>query len=135
MAGVGWATACASAPCSPTTTTTVSRTCNVTSTRGGNVLFRNRGRDKGGKWLGFEDVTKDAKLERWRTRRRRRSSTTTGDGLLDLFVTNTAKWTLNDYNKEGHYYSGLSELFKMAGSPKEYNVLYRNNGDGNVHGT
>jgi len=30
----------------------------------------------------------------------------------------------------GHYYSGLSELFKMAGSPKEYNVLYRNNGDG-----
>src|SRR5439155_14706694 len=53
-----------------------------------------------------------------------------GDGLLDLFVTNTAGWTLNQYNKEGRYFAGAKDLLELVSSPKEHNVLYHNNGDG-----
>ena len=51
-----WATASASAPPSPTTTTTADQDLYVTSTRGGNVLFRNQGDGT------FKDVTKEAGL-------------------------------------------------------------------------
>ena len=102
----------------------------VTSTRGGNVLFHNKGKDKDGKWLGFEDVTKKANLTLVAHSQTAAFFDYDGDGLLDLFVTNTARWTLDDYNRESHYYTGPGTLWTLSSSPKEYNVLYRNNGDG-----
>src|SRR5262249_53867504 len=52
------------------------------------------------------------------------------DGFLDLFVTNSAKWTLDDYDKTQHYFPGRPDFWKLCASPREYNVLYRNNGNG-----
>src|SRR5581483_2568874 len=52
------------------------------------------------------------------------------DGYLDLFVTNTAKWTLDDYDPSSHYYAGSERLTEMIFCPVEYNLLYHNNGDG-----
>ena len=62
----------------------------VTSVRGGNVLFRNMGNGT------FKDVTKESGLA-WVGH----SQTATffdfdNDGYLDLFLTNTAKWTQRD---------------------------------------
>jgi enediyne biosynthesis protein E4 len=96
----------------------------VTSTRGGNVLFRNMGDGT------FKDVTEEAGLKLVAHSQTAVFFDYDGDGYLDLFVTNTAKWTLNDYDKEGRYYPGIAELWEMAGSPKESNVLYHNNRDG-----
>ena len=63
----------------------------VTSTRGGNVLFRNKGDGT------FKDVTEKVGLKQAITTH---SQTAIffdydNDGYLDLFVTNTAKWTSN----------------------------------------
>jgi hypothetical protein len=96
----------------------------VTSTRGGNVLFRNMGDGT------FKDVTREAGLTLVAHSQTATFFDYDGDGYLDLFVTNTAKWTLNDYNKEMHYYPGLDELAQMVLRPKETNVLYHNNRDG-----
>jgi hypothetical protein len=98
----------------------------VTSTRGGNVFFRNNGDGT------FTDATEKAGLAQKPTTH---SQTAVffdydGDGLLDLFVTNTAQWTLHDYDRRAHYFPGPTDFWEMAGSPKEHNVLYRNNGDG-----
>jgi hypothetical protein len=95
----------------------------VTSTRGGNVLFRNLGNGK------FKDVTKEAGLTCVAHSQTAAFFDYNNDGFLDLFVTNTAKWTL-EYDKEARYFPGLEDLWAMAGSPREYNILYRNNGDG-----
>ncbi len=78
---------------------------------------------------GFADVTKEAGLELIA-----HSSTATfvdldNDGYLDLIVTNTAQWT-NDYDNRAKYYPGVADLFDLIMSPKEYNVVYHNNGDG-----
>src|SRR5215813_5580149 len=82
----------------------------VTSTRGGNVLFHNvpDPKDPTGKKRIFVDVTKEAGLEQ---KVKTHSQTATwfdydNDGHLDLFVTNTAQWTLNDYDKASHYFKG-----------------------------
>lgn len=96
----------------------------VTSTRGGNVLFRNQGNGT------FKDVTKQAGLT-WVGH----SQTAVffdydNDGWLDLFVTNTAKWTTEEFVSGGRYFSGVGDLLSLAKSPKEYNVLYQNNRDG-----
>src|SRR5436309_2513183 len=96
----------------------------VTSTRGGNVLFRNLG---GGV---FKDVTKEAGLTHIGHSQTAAFFDYDNDGYLDLFVTNTARWTLGDYDKKDRYYPGEENFFKMAASPKEENVLYHNNGDG-----
>ncbi len=95
----------------------------VTSTRGGNILFHNEGNGR------FRDVTKEAGLELIA-----HSATATfvdldNDGYLDLIVTNTAQWT-NDYDSRAKYYPGVADLFDLIMSPKEYNVVYHNNGDG-----
>src|SRR5262249_6759309 len=78
----------------------------VTSTRGGNVLFRNLGNGT------FKDVTKEAGLAVVPTTH---SQTAVffdydNDGYLDLLVTNTARWTVNDYDKAAHYFVGLGNL-------------------------
>jgi hypothetical protein len=52
------------------------------------------------------------------------------DGYLDLLVTNTAEWTLNDYDNADHYFPGSLDFWKMATSPREHNILYHNNRDG-----
>jgi hypothetical protein len=96
----------------------------VTSTRGGNVLFRNMGDGT------FKDVTREAGLTLVAHSQTAVFFDYDGDGYLDLFVTNTAKWTLNDMDRTGRYFHGGSSLLDLAGSPRETNVLYHNNGDG-----
>jgi hypothetical protein len=98
----------------------------VTSTRGGNVFFRNMGNGT------FKDATKEAGLAQDPTTH---SQTAVffdydGDGFLDLFVTNTARWTLANREPGSYHFAGPSDFWDMAGSPIETNVLYRNNGDG-----
>jgi hypothetical protein len=96
----------------------------VTSTRGGNVLFRNLGNGK------FKDVTKESGLELIAHSQTAVFFDYDNDGYLDLFVTNTAKWTLNAYDQNARYFPGMPDFWEMASSPKEYNRLYHNNRDG-----
>jgi hypothetical protein len=96
----------------------------VTSTRGGNVLFRNLGNGK------FQDVSKDAGVG-WIGH----SQTAVffdfdNDGYLDLFLTNSAKWTTNEFDREAKNFAGVKDLFDLFKCVKEYNVLFRNNRDG-----
>jgi hypothetical protein len=96
----------------------------VTSTRGGNVLFRNEGNGT------FRDVTREAGLAHVG-----HSSAATffdfdRDGDLDLFVGNTGKWTLDTFDQVSKYFPGKGDLGELAGCPVEDNILYRNNGDG-----
>jgi len=96
----------------------------VTSTRGGNVLFHNNGDDT------FTDVTQKAGVTLVAHSQTAAFFDYDNDGYLDLLVTNTAQWTLNDYDQRAHYYPGVADIWKMAESPKEHNVLYHNNKDG-----
>jgi hypothetical protein len=96
----------------------------VTSTRGGNVLFRNQGDGT------FKDVTKEAGLSCVAHSQTAVFFDYDNDGFLDLLVTNTAQWTLDDYDKAGHYFPGAPNFWKMAACPREHNILYHNNGDG-----
>jgi hypothetical protein len=96
----------------------------VTSTRGGNVLFRNRGDGT------FEDVTKRAGLTCLAHSQTAAFFDYDNDGYLDLVVTNTAKWTLNDLNDKQHYYPGVGGFKELVKSPIEHNILYHNKGDG-----
>src|SRR5947209_376116 len=100
----------------------------VTSTRGGNVLFHNKGDGT------FTDVTNKAGVSLVAHSQTAAFFDFDNDGYLDLFVTNTAKWTLNDYDKADHYFPGPQEFWDMAESPKEPNVLYHNSGDGTFTG-
>lgn len=98
----------------------------VVSTRGGNVLFRNQGDGT------FKDVTRAAGLTHVGHSQSATFFDFDGDGHLDLFVTNTARWTLAAYDAEHRYYPGKSIAAgdEFTSSPKESNILYRNNGDG-----
>jgi len=96
----------------------------VTSIRGGNILFRNLGNGK------FKDVTKEAGLTWIGHSQTAAFFDYDKDGFLDLMLTNTANWTFPDREPAAFYYPGVKNLWGLAASPKEYNVLYRNNGDG-----
>ncbi len=101
----------------------------VTSTRGGNVLFHNVSDGKGGRK--FADVTEKV----LGTIHVGHSQTAVffdydNDGRLDLFLTNTARWTSGKYDKGSHYWVGRAQLGGVRDSPKEFNHLFRNNGDG-----
>jgi hypothetical protein len=96
----------------------------VTSTRGGNVLFKNLGNGT------FKDVTKEAGLGYVGHSQTAAFFDYDNDGLLDLLVTNTAHWTDDTIDASGKYYPGADGLFALARRPKEYNILYHNNGDG-----
>jgi hypothetical protein len=96
----------------------------VTSTRGGNVFFRNLGNGT------FKDATKEAGLTCVAHSQTATFFDFDNDGFLDLFVTNTAKWTLDDYQQASHYFPGFPDFWQMAAAPTESNILYRNNGDG-----
>jgi hypothetical protein len=99
----------------------------VTSTRGGNVLFRNLGNGR------FQDVTKQAGLTCIAHSQTAVFFDYDNDGYLDLFVTNTAKWTddaLERLDKNKHYHPGVADIAALAEAPKESNILYHNNRDG-----
>src|SRR5256885_8582970 len=96
----------------------------VTSTRGGNVLFHNRGNGT------FEDVTAKAGLKHVGHSQTPVFFDYDNDGDLDLYVTNTAKWTTDVFDFRGGNYEGKADLGDVMTSPKESNTLYRNNGDG-----
>jgi hypothetical protein len=96
----------------------------VTSTRGGNVLFRNRGDGT------FRDVTQQAGLTHVGHSQTATFFDFDNDGYLDLLVTNTAQWTRNWFDQKTRSFVGLSRLEDLITSPVESNILYRNNGDG-----
>ncbi len=96
----------------------------VTSTRGGNVLFRNLGDGT------FKDVTAEAGLTHIGHSQTAVFFDYDNDGYLDLFVTNTAQWTSNTRPAGAHHYLGPTSFDRLIASPKEQNILYHNNGDG-----
>jgi hypothetical protein len=99
----------------------------VTSTRGGNVLFHNNGDGT------FTDVTKAAGLEHVGHSQTAVFFDYDNDGYLDLFLTNTARWTTDTVDSNTRAYFGKGDvggLAQVVTSPKESNVLYRNTGKG-----
>ncbi len=93
----------------------------VTSTRGGNVLFRNEDNRR------FEDVTRAAGLEMVGHSQSSVFFDYDRDGWLDLYVAQTAEWTNNTFDEQAGYFPGKSGIIT---SPKESNRLYHNEGNG-----
>ncbi len=98
----------------------------ITSTRGGNVLLENQGEGR------FRDVTLSAGVACAAHSQTPAFFDFDNDGDLDLFVTNTAKWTTNDFDENTSHYVGPKDLWDLVGSPDDYetNILYRNDGNG-----
>jgi enediyne biosynthesis protein E4 len=98
----------------------------ITCTRGGNVLFENQGSGQ------YQDVTERAGVGLVAHSQTPAFFDFDNDGDLDLFVTNSARWTLDEYDEVGQYYPGAGRIwdhvFKVE--DREFNVLYRNNRDG-----
>jgi hypothetical protein len=97
----------------------------VTSTNGGNVLFRNNGNGT------FTDVTKEAGVEYIGHSQTAVFFDYDNDGKLDLLVINTAKWTQSNKGSDPRYFPGKTfaddDFIK---SPIEHNILYHNEGQG-----
>jgi len=96
----------------------------VTTTRGGNTLFHNRGDGT------FEDVTSMAGVARVGHSQTPVFFDYDNDGLLDLFLTNTAHWTTDNFDFANRNYEGKASLEALMNSAIEPNILYRNNGNG-----
>jgi enediyne biosynthesis protein E4 len=92
----------------------------VTSTRGGNVMFRNLGNGK------FKDVTEEVGLTHVGHSQSALFFDYDNDGYLDLLVTNTGAWTTDSYDKTSRHFVGKDKLSDVLLSPKEFNVLYHN---------
>jgi hypothetical protein len=103
------------------------RSLFVTSTRGGNVLFRNKGDGT------FEDVTKEAGVAHVGHSQAGIFFDYDADGYLDLLLLQTASWTTEHHNPQANYYDGKGSgngLLDTAASPVEHNILYHNETDG-----
>jgi hypothetical protein len=96
----------------------------VTSTRGGNALFRNEG---GGR---FADVTEKAGVAKVAHSQSAAFFDADADGDLDLLVACTAKWTEDTFDPRYRYYVGPKSLLDNLGAPTEPNLFYVNRGDG-----
>jgi hypothetical protein len=98
----------------------------ITSTRGGNVLLENQGSGH------YQDVTERAGVGLVAHSQTPAFFDYDNDGYLDLFVTNTARWTEEEYDDQGRYYPGAGFIWTHVFNPqdREFNVLYRNNRDG-----
>lgn len=96
----------------------------VTSTRGGNVLLRNENHQQ------YVDVTREAGLEHVGHSQTAVFFDYDRDSLLDLYVTQTAEWTTENFDETREYYIGKDSFAATAESPKELNLLYLNRGDG-----
>jgi len=97
----------------------------VTSTRGGNVLFKNMGNGT------FKDVTKEAGLSHVGHSQACLWFDFDNDGYLDLLVTNTAHWTTDQHEPGSRYFRGPKDLVSgFLSTPQETNILYHNNHDG-----
>ncbi|MBI1310201.1 hypothetical protein GC176_02755 [bacterium] len=99
----------------------------VTSTRGGNTLFRNRGNGT------FDDATAEAGVEFVGHSQTAAFFDCDNDGFLDLLVVNTANWTSEAYDGGSQYFVGkglIGGLNEVVGSSIEPNILYHNNRDG-----
>jgi hypothetical protein len=97
----------------------------VTSTRGGNVLFKNNGDGT------FTDITKEVGLTFVGHSQSCVFFDYDNDGFLDLLVTNTAKWTTDQFDPAQKYYRGVPSILDgFNKAPKETNILYHNVPDG-----
>ena len=96
----------------------------VTTTRGGNVLWRNHGDGT------FEDVTAAARVSHVGHSQTPSFFDYDNDGDLDLYLTNTAHWTTDAFDSAGGYFEGNAGMGGRMASHVEFNILYRNNGGG-----
>ena len=95
----------------------------ITTTRGGNFLLHNTG----GK---FTDVTAAAGVSGVGHFQTPVFFDYDNDGYLDLLVTNTGQWTTDVFDSTTGAYIGKPDLGTLMTTPKEFNVLYHNNGHG-----
>jgi hypothetical protein len=99
----------------------------VTSTRGGNLFFRNNGDGT------FTEATQEAGLTHVGHSQAALFFDYDNDGYLDLFVTNTADWTTGGDRRQRFYPGknlGGGPAGDLVASRREFNILYHNNGDG-----
>lgn len=98
----------------------------VTSTRGGNVLFRNEHNQT------FVDGTTEAGLTHVGHSQTAAFFDYDNDGWLDLLVVQTSHWTEDTFDESSRYYVGKGEagLAAVIGAPIEHNILYHNEGNG-----
>jgi len=96
----------------------------VTTTRAGNVLFLNDGKGR------FTDATKEAGLELVAESMSPCFFDADGDGDVDLLVTNTARWTENEFDEGMNYWRGKKSLDDLIRSELQYDSFYLNDGKG-----
>jgi hypothetical protein len=98
----------------------------ITSIRGGNVLLENLGSGF------FRDVTDEAKVGLVKHSQTPAFFDYDNDGYLDLFVTNTARWTVDEFDVAAGYFPSVANFWLTVFSKvdREFNVLYHNDGDG-----
>jgi len=96
----------------------------ITSYRGGNLLFRNRGDGR------FEDVSATSGLNAVSHSCSSTFFDADQDGDLDLYVVNVGKFTSSTQDPENRYYSGTNLGLYYGLERGETDFFYRNRGDG-----
>lgn len=99
----------------------------VTSTRGGNLLFRNENRER------FVDVTREAGVAQVGHAQTPVFFDYDRDGQLDLLVVQTAEWTTDELGEGERYFvgkGGAGGFGEVVTARRERNLLYHNEGNG-----